>query len=153
MVFKVIWGTYCTLYSHVVGRKKREACYLFLDLTSIVINLSHVTVTAGVKPVVRSSNSQEVPDREFGIAALYDIPSNKWALRKTDDVKLHPTKYWMLVHLETGLINLGLDGREYGSDISIADLYALNVALGPMRELLHKILYHKFRTSLFDSVE
>ena len=136
MVFKVIWGTYCTLYSHVVGWKKREACYLFLDLTSIVINLGHVTVTAGVKPIIRSSDGQKVPDREFGIAALYDIPSYKWALRKTDDVKLHPTEYWMLVDLETGLINLWLDGREYGGDIAIADLNALNVALSPMRELL-----------------
>jgi len=42
----------------------------------------------------------------------------------------------MLVDLETGLINLRLDGREYGGDISIANLYALNVALRPVRELL-----------------
>ena len=59
----------------------------------------------------------------------------------------------MLVHFETGLINLGLKCREYGSDVSIADLNTLYVALGPMRELSDKVLYHKFRASLFDSVK
>ena len=151
MVFEIVCWSQGALQDLRVWRQLWETSDFILNFASNTVWI--IAISLHVKPVVWTSKGDQVSYWVLNVARFNYVSSDKRALGKTDYIKLILTKDWMFFYFFASFFNLDVHRSEYGCDITITYLNALDISTCSLVEDVDVVLQLWFSTLLSNTVE